>query len=253
MVVRIGGVIDVDHGSDGAADGNDLYGFGNEFTLPFSTRFSPSAANCSAVFGSLNGPVEYGTETDGDASYFMAVRAGSAPGSVDVQGQLAELLDEAGFVLNMDPLYTDVLRRFVGDMLAFESMLASLEACDPAQELDMGPAWDMLQSVTFNTVRTFLDAAGRGAYTTRDVIDVLGVWLQGGSLGWRAAECLDVNTDLEGALDLFVIFEDVLLDRLGQLSDAPDGDHDAATDRAAIAAAAYQYGLQRVIAALEGR
>ena len=248
--VQMSGVIDVEPGHDGDQtnqSGNDLYGFGNAFTLPFSSQFSPSAANCNQVFGSLGGPVEYGTEASGSESFFMAYRFGrTTAGSVDVQGQLAQLLEDAQFVLNMDPVDTDVLARFVLDMLQFESLLASLETCDPGQELDMGPAWAMLQSVVFNTIRTFLTAAESGAYTTRDVITAIQIWIQGGSLGWRADDCLSPNTSSEGAMDLFVKFEDVLLKRYEIARDAGD-----TAEMALIAGAAYQYGLPRVIAAIE--
>ncbi len=247
--VQMSGVIDVEPGHDGDqtnASGNDLYGFGNEFSLPFSSQFSPSAANCNQVFGSLGGPVEYGTETDSE-SFFIAYRfGGTTAGSVDVQGQLAQLMEDAQFVLNMDPVDTDVLARYVLDMLQFESLLASLETCDPGHELDMGPTWAMLQSVMFNTIRTFLNAAESGAYTTRDVITAIQIWIQGGSLGWRADDCLSPNTSSEGAMDLFVKFEDVLLKRYEIARDAGDK-----AEMALIAGAAYQYGLPRVIAAIE--
>jgi hypothetical protein len=249
LAVDIEGVIDVEPGHDGDlfnATGQDLFGFGNSFSKEFSTEFSPSAANCTTVFGSLGGPVEYGTESNGEESLFMAVRVGQQPSSVDVQGQLAELLEDAQFVLNMDPVDTDVLARFVLDMLQFESLLASLENCDPAHELDMGGAWAMLQSVMYNTVRTFLDAADRGAYTTRDVIAVIGIWLQGGSLGWRAPDCLDVDPYNDAALDLLVTFEDILLKRYEIARDGND-----LGEMRQIALAAYQYGLSRVVAAVE--
>jgi hypothetical protein len=247
--VEMVGVVDVEPNHDGDrsnASGQDLYGFGNEFTMPFSARFSPSAANCNTVFGSLGGPVEYGTAATGGEAFFLAYRDGVAPASVDVQGQLAELLEDAQFVLNMDPVDTDVLARFVLDMLQFESLLASLEACDPGSELDMGATWQMLQSVTFNTIHRFLDAADTGAYTTTDVIAAIGIWIQGGSLGWRASDCLDVNTNDAGALDLLVKFEDVLLERYEIAKNGGD-----IGEMKQIAAAGYQYGLSRVIAAVE--
>jgi hypothetical protein len=247
--VAMEGVIDVEPNHDGDqfnASGQDLFGFDNEFTIPFTSQFSPSAANCNTVFGSLSGPVEYGTAEVTDAAYFLAYRVGDKPAPVDVQGQLAELLADAQFVLNMDPVDTDVLARFVLDMLQFESLLASLESCDPGNELDMGATWQMLQSVTFNTIRRFLDAADTGAYSTTDLITAIGIWIQGGSLGWRASDCLEVNASSDGAMDLFVKFEDILLERY---EIAKDG-HDIGQLKQ-IAAAAYQYGLPRVIAAVE--
>jgi hypothetical protein len=247
--VEMEGLVDVEPNHDGDlsnASGQDLYGFGNEFTMPFTAQFSPSAASCNTVFGSLGGPVEYGTTAAGGESYFLAYREGAAPASVDVQGQLAELLEDAQFVLNMDPVDTEVLARFVLDMLQFESLLASLESCDPGNELEMGATWQMLQSVTFNTIRHFLDAAGSGAYTTADVITAIGIWIQGGSLGWRASDCLDINTADGGAMDLFVKFEDILLQRYEIAKDGRD-----IGEMKQIAAAGYQYGLSRVIAAVE--
>ena len=177
----------------------------------------------------------------------MAFRAGAKATEVDVQGQLAELIEDAQFVLNMDVLDTDVLASFVLDMLQFESLLASLESCDPGDELELGAAWAMLQSVMFNTIRTFLDAADGGAYSTRDVITTIGIWLQGGSLGWRGADCLEINDANTGAMDLLVRFEDVLLERYIDARDA-----NATAEMQQIAVAAYQYGLARVTAAVEG-
>ena len=242
--LQIEGGIDVSpsHSDDPIKPGGqDVYDFENNITRPFSFQFSPSAANCNQVLGSLDGPVEYNSEAP--QSFFLAFRTGARAGEVDVQGQLAELMEQADLVLNMDPVDTDVLAQFVFDMLAFESLLASLESCDKGNELDMGAAWSMLQSLMFNTMHHFLNAADAGAYTTRDVITAVGIWLQGGSLGWRNGDCISPNGASDGAMDLWIKFEDVLLERLEMASD---------TERSQIAAAAYQYGLPRVIAALEG-
>ena len=247
--VEIEGVVDVAPNHDGDPfnqSGQDLYAFGNTFSLPFTAAFSPSAASCTAVFGSLAGSVEYGTDTDGSESYFMAVRVGANPADVDVQGQLAALLERAEIVLNMDPVDTDILARFVLDMLQFESLLASLESCDPGSELDMGPAWAMLRSVMLNTVRTFLDAAQNEAYTSREIVRTLGLWLQGGSLGWRDADCLAANAFDGDALALTARFEDVLIDRFIAAKQAKE-----TSETALIAAAAYQYGMPRLIAVVE--
>ena len=248
---HIEGVIDVDPNSDGDSSnqsGQDLFPFENSFQKEFSGQFSPSQANCNEVFGSLGGPVEYGTEYDGNESYFIAFRAGGThPKEADVQGRLAELIEDAQFVMNMDPVDTDVLARFVLDMLAFESLLVSLEACDVYDEGDLGAAWAMLQSVMFNTMRVFLNAAESGAYSTRDVIDAIAIWIQGGSLGWRGDTCLDPNTSSDGAMDLFVKFEDVLLKRYEIAKE-----YSVTQEMNQIAAAAYQYGMPRLIAAVEG-
>jgi len=251
MTVHMEGAIDVAPTSDGdpySGSGSDLIPFENEFEKEFTGQFSPSQATCNEVFGSLGGPVQYGTEYDGNESYFLAFRAGGThPEEVDVQGRLAELLEDAQFVMNMDPVDTDVLARFVFDMLAFESLLASLETCDVYREGDLGAAWAMVQSVMFNTIRMLLNAAELGAYSTRDVITAIGIWIQGGSLGWRADDCLSPNTSSDGAMDLFVMFEDVLLKRYEIASE-----YHVTQEMNQIAAAAYQYGLPRVIAAVEG-
>jgi hypothetical protein len=215
MEAHIEGLIDVAPSTDGDAysgSGQDLFPFENSFEKDFSSQFSPSQANCNQVFGSLGGPVQYGTEYDGNESYFIAFRAGGThPREADVQGRLAELMADAQFVMNMDPVDTDVLAQFVLDMLAVESLLVSLEACDVYDEGDLGAAWAMLQSIMFNTIRMFLNAAESGAYSTRDVITAIAIWVQGGSLGWRGETCLEPNTTSDGAMDLFVKFEDVLL------------------------------------------
>jgi hypothetical protein len=239
--LALDGVIDVSPNKDvDPFTGQDELDFTNNISRPYRRQFSPSAANCTQAFGTLDGPAEYGTTSP--QSFFLAVRQGAGAREVDVQGQLAELLEIAQTVLQMDPADTDVLLDFVHEMLKFESLLASLESCDAGNELDMGGAWGMLQSVMFNAMNQFLSAAAHGAYSTRDVITAVSIWIQGGSLGWRDDVCLDV-TPTDGAMDLFVKFEDVLLDRYAT------GD---SADRSRIAAAAYQYGLQRVIAAVEG-
>jgi hypothetical protein len=104
----------------------------------------------------------------------------------------------------------------------------------------------MLQSVMFNTIGS-PNAADSGAYSTRDVITAIGIWIQGGSLGWRASDCLDINASSDGAMDLFVKFEDVLLKRYEIAAE-----YGVTQEMNQIAAAAYQYGLPRVIAAVEG-
>lgn len=251
MEAHIEGVIDVNPNGDGddySGSGNDLFPFENSFTKEFSGQFSPSQANCNEVFGSFRGPVEYGTEYDGNESYYIAFRVGGThPEEADVQGRLAELMEDAEFVMNMDPVDTDVLAEFVLDMLAFESLLVSLEACDVYNEGDLGAAWAMLQSIMFNTIRMFLSAAESGAYSTRDVITAIAIWVQGGSLGWRGDTCLDANTSSDGAMDLFVKFEDVLLKRYEIARE-----NGVTQEMNQIAAAAYQYGMPRVIAAVEG-
>lgn len=240
----IGGLID-DKPHEAGSDSFSAFG-GNEFSVPYTSQFSPSAANCNQVFGSLGGPVQYGTEADGGDAHFMAVRTSRAPGDPDVQGRLAELMEDAQHISGMDPVDPEVLGQFVYDMLAFDSLLASLEACDPGGQLQMGPTWQLLQAVMLDAMRMFVGAAQTGEYSTADVIFALSVWIQGGSLGWRADDCLAPIADDDVALDLFTKFEDVLLDRLETAIGAANQ-----TEIALIRNAAYQYGMPRVIAALE--
>jgi hypothetical protein len=240
----IGGLID-DKPNEAGSNSFSAFG-GNEFSVPYDAQFSPSAANCNQVFGSLGGPVQYGTEADGGDAHFMAVRTSRAPGDPDVQGRLAELMEDAQHVSGMDPVDTDVLARFVYDMLAFDSLLASLEACDPGAQLQMGPTWQLLQAVMLDAMRLLVQAAEGGAYSTADVIFALSVWIQGGSLGWRADDCLAPIADDEVAMGLFTKFEDVLLIRLEGAIEAANQ-----AEIALIRNAAYQYGMPRVIAALE--
>src|SRR5262245_7285843 len=77
MEVDIEGVIDSNPNGDGdeySGSGQDLWPFKNHFEKDFSFEFSPSQANCNQVFGSLSGPAEYGTEYDGNESFFLAFR-----------------------------------------------------------------------------------------------------------------------------------------------------------------------------------
>lgn len=246
---HIEGGVDVEPNHDDDqfnGSGQDVFGFEHDFTRPFSMLFSPSAANCNEVFGSLDGPVEY--DTARSQAYFLAVRVGARAHEVDVQGQLATLLEQAQTVLNMDPVDTDVLGSFVIEMLQFEALLASLESCDVGNELDMGGAWQMLQSVMFNTVHHFLDAAAAGEYPARTVVTVFGLWLQGGSLGLRGGECLSpegANTEALG--DILAKTEDVLLSRIEKAFEAGDK-----AEYQVVAWAAYAYQFETIQQFMEG-
>jgi len=83
------------------------------------------------------------------------------------------------------------------------------------------------------------------------VISVMAAILQGGTMGWRGPDCLEpqYSDDTEA---LSYLFEDVILNRL-ELAWAIEDPLERAAEMERIAAAAYQFGLQRVIAALEGR
>jgi hypothetical protein len=255
MALEFSGVIDSNPNGDGdsySGSGSDLFGYGNETSIEYHRSFAPSAASCNTVFGSLDGAVEYGAEGGSDQTFFLAARVGKAPSNVDIEGQLVEILDAAEEVLAMDPVDDEILARFVYDVIAFDSLLTSLEACDFADMPSLSPAWGMLRTVLIQTADRFLDTALGGAYTTRDVIGVMAIVLQGGTLGWRGDDCIQPSASDEDGASLFVKFEDVLLARL-ELA-ASDIVHPEAKDEVQeIAAAAYQFGLPRLIAALEGR
>jgi hypothetical protein len=235
-------------GDEWSGSGQELWGFGNETSMDYHGSFSPTAANCNTVFGSLAGPVAFGSATGGD-SYFMAVRVGSIPSDVDIEGQLVELLDRAQEVLAMDPLDADILGRFVDDLVAFDALLVSLEYCD-VLEANVGPIWEMLRSTLIHAAIEYLEAALGGAYPTYDVISVMTAISQGGTLGWRGPDCLEPayrdDTD-----QIATLFEDVMLKRLELAWEIPDAQERTA-EITRIAAAAYQFGLSRVIAVLEG-
>jgi hypothetical protein len=252
--LAISGQIDSNPNGDGdewSGTGQEMWSFGNETSTDYHGSFSPSAANCNTVFGSLGGPVAFGSATGGD-SYFVAVRVGSIPPDVDIEGQLVELLDRAQEVLAMDPVDAEILGRFVEDLLAFDALLVSLEYCD-ALQANVGPIWSMLRATMIHAAHEFLAAALGGAYTTREVVLTMTAVIQGGTMGWRGPDCLEPQPFADDAEALLVQFEDVLLKRLEIAWNMPDTQ---AADRLAelgqIAAAAYQFGLGRVIAAMEG-
>lgn len=244
------GVVDSNPSGDGdewSGSGSDLWGFGNDVDQDYRSTFSPSEANCNTVFGSLDGPVRYGADS---TALFLAVRVpGTSMPDVDIEAELVAILEAAEEVLSMDPIDTDILARFVQDVMAFNGLIASLEYCDFGEQ-GAGPAWEMLRSVLIHTADRFLGAAASGAYSTVDVVDAMSMLLQGGLLGWRGDECLE-PTDDDARSDLFVRFEDILLARLEQAWEIPD-QMTRQSEIQVIAGAAYQFGLQRVIAALEG-
>jgi hypothetical protein len=247
----ISGAIDSNPNGEGdewSGSGQEMWGFGNEASMDYHATFSPSAANCNTVFGSLDGPVAFGSASGGD-SYFVAVRVGSAPDDVDIEGQLVELLDRAQEVLAMDPLDADILGRFVDDLVAFDALLVSLEYCD-ALQANVGPIWAMLRSVLIHAAHDYLSAALGGAYPTYDVISTMTAIIQGGTMGWRGPDCLE-PTYQEDTAEILGTFEEILLERLAIAWQLPDA-LERTAEIARIAAAAYQFGLTRVTAALEG-
>ena len=249
--LAISGAIDSNPNGEGdewSGSGAEMWGFGNEASMEYHATFSPSAANCNTVFGSLDGPVAFGSESGGD-SYFVAIRVGSAPDDIDIEGQLVELLERAQEVLAMDPLDSEILGRFVDDLVAFDALLVSLEYCDGLQA-NVGPIWAMLRSVLIHAASDYLSAALGGAYATYDVISTMTAIMQGGTLGWRGPDCLEPIYQDETA-GILGMFEEIMLKRLELAWEMPDA-IERTSEIARIAAAAYQFGLQSVIAALEG-
>jgi hypothetical protein len=248
--LAISGQIDANPNGDGDDWGNEFQTFGNETTTEYHGTFSPSAANCNTVFGSLRGPVAYGSADGGD-SLFMAVRIGKSPDNIDIEGQLVELLDRAQEVLRGDA-EPEILDRFVRDLLAFDALLLSIEYCD-ALQANVGPIWAMLRETMISAAHQFLAAAYADAYSTRDVIFTMTSVIQGGTMGWRGPECLEPQPFADDAEGLLVKFEDVLLKRLEYAWLIPDSRAgERLAELAQIAAAAYQFGLGRVTAAMEG-
>jgi hypothetical protein len=248
--LQMEGVIDVEPGHDGDLvnpSGQDLFGFENDIQVPFSSELLASAASCTTVFGSLTGPAEYGVQDETDEAIFLAVRADDVPAEVDLQGQLQALLDEARDVLNTRPVNLDALGAYVRHALAFEALLASMEACDPGSELGIDGPWALLQSTLYNTIGVLLQEAGAGNVSTHDLITAIAVWTQGGSLGWRDDDCLAVDPVNDAAFDRLIQFEELLVGRYHAAHEVGDR-----AEMAEIAAAGYQYGLPRVIAAVEG-
>lgn len=231
-----------------ATSGDEFRGFGNDTSIEYHGSFSPSAANCTQVFGSLGGPAEYGVMDSSGESWFLAVRVGSIP-NVDLEGQLVELMERAEVVLNMEPIDADILAGFVQDFLAFDSLLASLESCELA-ETGAGPAWQMLRSTLLNTAHRFLMTAGGGAYTTLEVVSVMTLLLQGGLLGLRGNECLEPNNP-DGIGEVLDRFDEVLLARLRDADSIDARVAGLSGDIGLIVSAAYQYQLPQTIQYIE--
>ena len=163
--LTIRGAIDSNPNGQGDAysgTGNDMYGFGNDTSREYHAGFSPSAANCNQVFGSLDGPAEYGVFGSSSESYFMAYKVpGSEPENLDIESQLVELLDSASTLLRMYPVDQDLLYNFIRDVIAFDAVLTSLEDCELV-ETNAGPAWQMLHDVLVQVAHRFLETAQRG-------------------------------------------------------------------------------------------
>jgi hypothetical protein len=249
------------------ASGGPLFrGFGNQASEDYHASFSPSDANCNQVFGSLRGPVEYGTSETTEfgagvsrgESYFLAVRVGSVP-NVDVESQLVRLMERAQAILSMNPVETDMLTGFVQDFVAFDALVASLDQCE-LTTTNAGPAWQMLRSILLKTAHQFLGSAANGEYTTYEVVSVMTSILQGGILGLRGNDCLSPKNP-EGVGELMDRFDEELLRRLKeahQIVSNPWGTstdpetvkagNAASSDIPTIVAAAYQFQLPATLA-----
>ena len=145
----------------------------------------------------------------------------------------------------------DLLYNFIRDVIAFDAVLTSLEDCDLV-ETNAGPAWQMLHDVLVQVAHRFLEMAAGEAYTTREVISTMAAIFQGAVLGWRGSDCLDTYEG-DPAASLMSEFEDVLMVRLEAVIDKAAFDPAAQREVEMIAAAAYQYGMSRVLAKLEGK
>ena len=239
-------------GDDYSGTGNDMWGFKNDTSRDYHAGFSPSAANCNQVFGSLDGPAEYGVFGSSSESYFMAFKVpGSEPENIDLESRLVDLLEAASTLLHMYPVDQDLLYNFIRDVIAFDSVLASLEDCELV-ETNAGPAWQMLHDVLVQVAHRFLEMAYGGTYTTREVISTMAAIFQGAVLGWRGSDCLDTYEG-DPSASLMSEFEDVLVVRLEGVLTKAAFDPEARREVDMIAAAAYQYGMSRVLAMLEGK
>lgn len=264
MTTEMSGSIDT-RGADGHSFLEEEEGavedhaFGSTFTVPWSTTISPTSSNCNQAYGTFGGSLLYGDDgmesqfTDSVNTIWYAFKSGASREVHGIEEEFVALMEDAGRVLNMDPIDTDVLAQFIKDMLSFDSLLASAEYCD---SIDLGgiapgnPAYNMLQSVMFNVMFTFLRSAENGAYETQDVITVATMFLQSASLGWRgpSGECLEPSPNDEAALDIFVRVEDVLIERYRLAVEAGDE-----AEIWAIVAAAYHFGMGRLLNEVNGQ
>lgn len=242
-------IIDV-HTSEEGPDpysgvGQDLYGQAFESTSEWSSELEPRTQDCRSVSGEMTAPVGFDTDT---VEWYAVRMDGLTKARIDgLEEQLVNLLDQAERVLNLHPFDAWVFSQFLYDMLRFDGVVNSLEGCNPDNVHTYGPAWDMLQSVALNTMRTFLVQAEAGEYATRDVVRAMSMFLQSGVLGWRGSEGCIVPTSDENAHDLFVRFEDLLIARWVQAIEG--GDNAAQT---AIWLASVHFGFPRLQATING-
>jgi hypothetical protein len=248
MEMAVETVIDVHTSSGGddpfSHDGQDLYGSSFTNTSAWASELEPRTQDCRSVSGEMTTPVGFDTDT----VTWYAIRTDGSRGRIDgMEEQLVNLIEQADRVLEMSPFDPWVFSQFLYDMLRFDGLINSLEGCNPDRIHTYGPAWDMLQSVSRNTMRIFLGQAEAGEYDTRSVVRAMSMFLQGGLLGWRGSEGCITPTSDEFAHDQFVRFEDLLLARWATAVEAGNN-----ADMRSIAFAAVQFGFPRLLAATQG-
>jgi hypothetical protein len=242
-------IIDVHTSTDGADPysgvGQDLYDHAFESTSAWSSELEPRTQDCRSVSGEMTAPVGFDTDT---VEWYAVRMDGLTKARIDgLEEQLVNLLDQAERVLGMAEFDAWVFSQFLYDMLRFDGVVNSLEGCDPDNVHTYGPAWDLLRSVSLNTMRTFLAQAETGEYATRDVVRAMSMFLQSGVLGWRGSDGCVTPTADENAHDLFVRFEDLLIVRWVAAVEA--GDNASMT---AIWTAAVHFGFPRLHATING-
>jgi hypothetical protein len=248
-VMAVETIIDV-HTSTGGPDpysgtGQDLYDHRFETTSAWASELEPRTQDCRSVSGEMTAPVGFDTDT---VEWYAVRMDGLAKARIDgLEEQLVNLLDQAERILGGPEFDAWVFSQFLYDMLRFDGLLNSLEGCNPDNVHTYGPAWDLLQSVSLNTMRTFLVQAEAGEYATRDVVRAMSMFLQSGVLGWRGSDGCVAPTSDETAHDLFTRFEDLLITRWHAAVEA--GDNAAMT---AIWTAAVHFGFPRLHAAMNG-
>lgn len=246
MVMEMEAVIDV-HDEEGpdpySGSGNDLYGFDSTIERVYVSELLPHTPGCGTIYGEMDAPVGFGDT----AVHFYAVRLdGPVREMPNVEGQLVELLEDAESMVGMDPFDSELFLGWMYDLLAFDAKVVALEACNPERIRTVGPAWSLIRTVMLDSVGRFLAAAEGGAYETTHLIGAMRAFLRGGLLGWRGEECVEAQVD-ERAEGFFVTFEEILIERLALAWDADDR-----IEVQRISIAAYQFGLPRLMAAING-
>ncbi len=119
--------------------------------------------------------------------------------------------------------------------------MRSIGACGGEAFAGDYPGHAFLAEVTQGVLMEFLMLARQGTYTTREIIEAMTAGVAGGGLTSVSVGCAaELEDDLGETL--FRTFEDLLLERLQDAWDA--GDQRQVND---IRAAAYQFGLERIM------